>query len=300
MYPVADHRGFWDSRRLWSLREINFNLDGFITFRAILQTILSQAQSAARLDRGMVLTDAECKAVSDQIRLNRNCVDSIGLSGAKANSQRIINLLDNHKFQPANWGKLADLLQRLWDDLELHTQAEWFFHYPRDRAKKVLDVTADWRSVIDAYPSTMAEIVAGIDCWALGYNVACVFYMCRVAEIGLIAIGKERGVVKVRGHVPIEWGTWGQILQAIEPRIDDINQKPNGPQKEAAVAFYQAVTADLRAIKGLYRDQTMHLRESYDDGETQSAIFRSQSLMKMIATKLNVQSVGEIPWSAWP
>ena len=78
--------------------------------------------------------------------------------------------------------------------------------------------------------------------------------------------------------MPIEWDTWDQILGAIEPEVERINRNwSNGPSKEAALAFYNVVLADLRAIKALYRDPTMHLREAYNDGEAQGAMLRAQS-----------------------
>ena len=66
-----------------------------------------------------------------------------------------------------------------------------------------------------------------------------------------------------------------------------------------ALAFYEPVLSDLRAIQSLYRDQTMHLRDMYDDGEAQSAMFRVQQLMTILSAKLSESSIRSIPWRAW-
>jgi hypothetical protein len=98
--------------------------------------------------------------------------------------------------------------------------------------------------------------------------------------------------------VPLDWGTWGQIFQAIEPTIAAIQAKTNGPKKDAALAFYKTVLSDLRAMQG-FRDNAMHFRSDYDPGEADSAIFRAKSLMTTLATKLDESSTRAIPWSAW-
>ena len=49
-----------------------------------------------------------------------------------------------------------------------------------------------------------------------------------------------------------------------------------------------------------YRDPAMHFHANYDVFDAQKAMFRTHSLMEMLAKKLNDQTVGEIPWSAWP
>jgi hypothetical protein len=85
----------------------------------------------------------------------------------------------------------------------------------------------------------------------------------------------------------------------MEPTIEELRKKPNGVQKTNALAFYERILSDLRAVQSLYRDQTMHLRDEYDDGEAQSAMFRVRELMNMLASKLDGNSTRAIPWSAW-
>jgi hypothetical protein len=161
-------------------------------------------------------------------------------------------------------------------------------------------VKADWRKPIRAFPSAKDEIIAGIDCYALGHHPACVFYMCRVGELGLRIIGRERGIKKLANRkTPIEYGTWGQVINAIQPTIEKIkNHKAKGPQKEAALKFYETVISDLRAIQNL-RDPTMHFRDSYDKGQAESAIFRVKQLMTTLAEKLDENSTRAIPWVSW-
>jgi len=197
-------------------------------------------------------------------------------------------------------GDLVHDLDELMAAVKRDAREEFFCHYPKDRIVFLQRMQVEWATVFASFPSAKREIEEGIDCYALGHNAACVFHMSRVGEIGLRTIGRELGVKAVRGgKVQIEWATWGDVFKAIEPTIASIRQKSNGAQKTNALTFYERILSDLRAIQSLYRDQTMHLREQYDDGEAQSAMFRVRELMGVLASKLDENSTRAIPWGAW-
>ena len=197
------------------------------------------------------------------------------------------------------FGALSTELFELSQAITKDAESQVFCHYDHQRIRFLTEMPKDWHAAFQAF-IIEDEVLAGVDCYALGHNTACVFHMARVGEIGLRAIGRERGVRHVKGKtVPIEWATWGQVFKAIEPTIEQLRKKPNGVQKTNALAFYERILSDLRAIQSLYRDQTMHLRDEYDDGETQSAMFRVRELMNTLASKLDENSIRAIPWTAW-
>jgi hypothetical protein len=161
----------------------------------------------------------------------------------------------------------------------------------------LLRMESEWGPVFSSFKSAKVEIEEGIDCYALGHNTACIFHMMRVAEIGLRAIAKERGIQKVSKNKPIEYGTWGDVIKAVEDEMANIRGRVSaGPKKEAALEFYSTAAADLRQLLSNFRDKTMHLRGSYDPGQTVSAIFRTHSLMAMLAKKLSEDRPRKIRW----
>jgi hypothetical protein len=188
--------------------------------------------------------------------------------------------------------ELHILEQSIEDDI--HT--EYFYHYPHQKGILLLRVAGDWQISITSFPSAKAEIESAIDCYAMGHNTACVFHMMRATEIGLRAIARERKVRTVRAKTPIEWGTWNDVLRAIEQQLTVIRQATAGPNKDAALAFYNGAISDLRALQDLYRDRTMHLRETYDDGQAQSAMYRVHSLLDNLASRLNETTARQIRW----
>jgi hypothetical protein len=158
----------------------------------------------------------------------------------------------------------------------------------------------DWGKVILEFPSASREIEAGIDCYALNDYSGCVFHMMRIAELALRAIARERGVKALsgkRGAVkPLEWGTWNEVFDAIENELKVVRRASPGPKRDAALTFYDAALSDLRRMRDLYRDPTMHFRETYDKGEAFDAIARVRGLMATLAPHLNETRPRKIRW----
>jgi hypothetical protein len=285
----------WDSRRLWSLWDmIDFSLGMFWTNLTYLRSSIEGTREHAERNPHEFVPAARVELLKHQLS---------GIFWDCGNLQlepcyRTIQKLEEIFRRPLSYGQLKDLLDRLFDDIQHELQKQYFFHYSKEGAESIHKLPEKWGGIYQAFKAAKPEIEAGVDCFALGHFTASVFHMCRTAEIGLRAIGMERGVTHVRGGVPIEWGTWGQVFQAIEPKIGNLKQKPNGPQKDAALAFYQTVLADLRAMQS-YRDPAMHFHSSYDQYDAGKAMSRTHSLMEMLAKKLNDETIGEIPWDAW-
>jgi hypothetical protein len=195
------------------------------------------------------------------------------------------------------YGHLEREIDELFAAVQLDANDEFFCHYDKKNVDQIRFVEDGWSDVFAAYPGAKPEIIAGVDCFALGHNAACVFHMCRVAEIGLRAIGRERGVELAKSAQWIEYATWGAILGAIEPEVEKIRKKRRGPVRDEALKFYDSILSDLRAILNLYRDPSMHFRDSYNDGEASGAIFRVKSLMKALSSKLSEDDEEPISWA---
>jgi hypothetical protein len=301
--PFWGWTGDWGSRRRWDLADmINFNLSFFVHNHKKLVRALKEAHTASEIDPKATVPADRIEQLNKWIQGGiKHCVDGINLREAEIAKTDLWVMMGNRHHTPVCWGELFERLRRLCDDdINVGISRECFFHYRRDKAIMLFRAEQEWSKIIEAFPSTKKEILCGIDAYGFENNVACVFHMSRVAEIGLRALGKERGikVVKKKKPIPIEWVTWGDILAATDRKIQEIVAKPPGPQKDKALDFYKGLLSDLRTIQG-FRDRTMHFREVYDPGETESAIFRTKDLMNRLASKLSESSTRQIPWSAW-
>jgi hypothetical protein len=217
-------------------------------------------------------------------------------------------MFGRYEYHVYKYSELAALLQRLWDEIERGASQQYFFHYPRNLAPLARDgVTwkggkpgGEWNKIVDAFPSSQREIESGVDCFAMDDYPGSVFHMMRIAELGLRAIARERGVKSLSGkrgaRKPIEWGTWQEVFDAIEGELTAIRRATPGPKRDAALSFYGTALSDLRTLRDLYRDPTMHFRETYDQGQAASAMFRVQSLMRTLVSKLSEEKIRKIRW----
>jgi hypothetical protein len=161
-----------------------------------------------------------------------------------------------------------------------------FYHYPPHKALALLRITEDWSATINrsAFPSANPEIEAGVDCYALERNTACVFHMMRVAELGMRALARERQVSFPK-H-PLEWADWQNILEQTESRAKAATSRmPRGPAKDAALAFYSGALGQLHAFKDTYRNVVMHVRRTYDELDALRAINQVRDFMNGLSPR---------------
>ena len=270
--PAADLRAYccptvWETRRLWSLRDmINFQLRGYI--QALEHLDIAKSRARAR-DQFESMPGEVKQLIQNNLGPIEHFAISLGMLTALPHVSRLNTMLS---ISAVTYGTVLREIEELWNSLDHDSYAHFFYHYPADRLKFLRDLSENWATVLTAFPSAKPEIEEGVDCYALGHNAACVFHMARVGEIGLRTIARERGLKNARKNVPLDWGTWGAVFGAIEGQLKAIRNRPPGPKKDAALAFYDTILSDLHAIQSLYRDRTMHLRKNYDDGEAQTAM----------------------------
>ena len=160
----------------------------------------------------------------------------------------------------------------------------------------VIQVEGEWAHIIKAFRETKADIVAGVDCYAIEHNTACVFHMMRVAEHGLRALARERRV-KLKNDKPLTHENWNTIIEETDKKAQEIQKTARaGDQKDAALAFYNGALAHLRALKDRYRNRVMHARETFNPHEAGDATFHTKSLMAGLATKINDLTTHQIRW----
>lgn len=184
------------------------------------------------------------------------------------------------------WGvyeyEIKSTLQVIEDELWQHK----FYHYPQDKAALVLSLRANWDRTIRAFPLTHGEVHAAVDCYALGHNTASVFHSMRVAEHGLRSLAKERKV-RLAKNKPVEWGTWHDIIKALDDEIKVIGGKKAGVAKDAALEFYSGARAELNGFKDEYRNLVMHVRSTYDEHRALRALTNVNTFMERLAAKID-------------
>jgi hypothetical protein len=303
----AKSHPIWDSRRLWSLADmIDFILHNFVVSLDVLRGELNRTSEKMRVEPHQKVPAEDHTRIQSVVKMVAEfCVENLALPEASSTLIEIYNVVGNHHMQPYSWQKIHGLLETINRQIRLQIQGECFFHYKREYARFLVEAEKEWAPIFSAFPSIKSEVTAGLDCYAIGHNTACVFYMMRVAEFGLRIIARERGIRSVRGNKPIEYAMWGEVIGEVQKAIDDLrvakgNKSPLTTKKrknrEIATAFYSGIIGDMQALLALYRDRTMHFRASYDKGEAYSAMRRVYEMMTAIASKLSETDQRRIRW----
>lgn len=85
------------------------------------------------------------------------------------------------------------------------------------------------QAVNNKFPSAVDEFKSAGNCIAANLNSAAIFHLMRVVECGLNTLAHSLGIQPQQ----IQHKTWGQILQIVEPKINDkIKNAPPSEESE--------------------------------------------------------------------
>ncbi len=162
----------------------------------------------------------------------------------------------------------------------------YFYYYPHDKARLILQVTVDWADTMKALP-VKTEIEAAVDCYAIGHNLGCVFYLMRVMEIGVQKFGKLLKVkLTKKTKDRIMDLTWHEILNGLNPKLGAMPRKTVTAKERHE--RYSAIQSYLYGVKDAWRNPTMHPRRSgYSDLETLNLINHVRSFMNELASEIS-------------
>jgi hypothetical protein len=134
--------------------------------------------------------------------------------------------------------------------------------------------------------NALRESLGAGNCYAAGEYTACVFHCMRVAEYGLrkLAANRTLRVKLTKNHrpIPIEYGTWQDVITAIQNKIKKIRQRPVGPKREAELQFFSSAADHCEYMKDIWRNELSHTRRWYKKEEALSAINRVKEFVTVI------------------
>jgi len=241
------------------------------------------------------ITDAERRRIEHNLEFGvaRYC-RQLNLESAVKRLERTFRALrsTNDQTYETIEGELITLYEAIEDDLK----TEYFYHYPREKALLVVK-NSEWTPTFRAFPSqAKPEAERGIDCYGLGHNVACIFHMMRVAELGMRALARERKVTFP--HRPLEWAEWENVINLIDTKAKAASaDMTRGPALDAARAFYTAAIAQLRAFKET-RNRIMHMRGGFDELDARRAMTQVRDFMNGLSVKIGEKT--RAPIRRWP
>jgi hypothetical protein len=190
------------------------------------------------------------------------------------------------KMEGHEWSELNTRARAVRDAVETELKHLYYYQYPKRKGEKLAAWRDDWKVATGAFPSIQSDVFDATDCYALGHNTASVFHSMRIAEHGLRSLAKERRI-KLAKNKPVEWGTWQDIIKALDDEIKLVGSKKAGPAKDAALEFYSGARADLNGFKDEYRNLVMHVRATYDEHQALRALTNVNAFMERLAAKID-------------
>jgi hypothetical protein len=141
-------------------------------------------------------------------------------------------------------------------------------------------------TVTKAFPSAVTDIKDAGNSLALGLNTAAVFHLTRVAEHGLRVLAQSP-YLKITLTFPIEYATWGNVIEAIDVKLGSLKKTPKTTAREEELRFYSGLLASARAIQILWRDPVSHIRARFDKPkEAENAFLDVRRFMETLAAKV--------------
>jgi hypothetical protein len=197
---------------------------------------------------------------------------------------------------------LFELVDGLRSRLSQELGLRRIYYFNESDMKPMAALGSDWKLAFDAFPSAQHEVEDAMWCYAVGRHNACVFQLMRAVEHGMRALAAERGI-KLPADRPLEYGTWENVIKAINNALKDpsgIIKWTPGKAKEAALSFYSGAVTDMSAMRDMYRNAVSHARSDYKRFDADSAIFRVRELLTRLSTKIREGNTIQLQQSDWP
>ena len=194
-------------------------------------------------DPGRPLNQTELASLKRHLNELLGICTRLGLKTAKLSIERAIG-------NPPRTSREFDIYTGILMD-ELKSQL--FLFVPSERS-------AYYQSdpKVPAFPHSSKELTRAGNCFAVSEFTACVFHAMRSVELGLDAVRLNLGMPAR----DINERSWGNICNDIKGGIAG---KGKSWAKQDA---YTAIHATLVAVKDAWRNQTMHVASSYDEGDS--------------------------------
>jgi hypothetical protein len=132
----------------------------------------------------------------------------------------------------------------------------------------------------------LRDAISAGSCFAASQYTASVFHCMRLAEHGLRKLASNR-LLKIRlrnkkGPLPIEFGTWNDVITAIHNKIVKIRQRPVGPKREEDIQFFSSCADQCEYMKELWRNPLSHTRRFCKREDALSVIARVKEFVTVV------------------
>lgn len=192
-----------------------------------------------------------------------------------------IKIIDKKLKKPMSNRTLATELRVLRETI--HSGLEWqlVYRYPQEKNAVLTNWKENWSPVLSKFPSAEADIIAGVDLWALQHHTASAFHFMRVLEHGLRALAQDVGK-------SFDIQNWQNIIDEIEAEIRQIGKNaPRGSEKSERLRFLSEAAKEFVYFKDGWRNHVAHSRANYDEYQARGILEHVKAFMTALSSKLS-------------
>jgi hypothetical protein len=181
--------------------------------------------------------------------------------------------------------------RELKDTISSEMRRHLFFWVPPDRARfyQYPENVDKWNEseraiegpIRDRFPKATIEINFARQCYALAMWTPCVFHLMRACELGIKALYKTLNQTS-----PSLSDSWGNMLKPLDRQLALPIPQRHGCWATNA-GFFDHATNDVRAIKRVWRDSTMHIEANYDESGARKALDAVTSFFVHLSSELD-------------
>lgn len=265
-----------DTRRLRSLWDvINANLTGLgpLIYQLALYQLLEERHDE---EADQLVPPATKDQVSGWLKIASVVATQFQIKAAHDR----IQIFEKAIARGITWRKLAVECRVLREAIEAGLKNQLLYRYGDEQAAMVRRWKEDWGDITTKFPSANADILAAVDCWALGYGSASVFHSMRVLEHGIAALARDVGR---------EIGTqnWQNIIDQIESEVRNLGKTlPTGMEKNDRLQFLSEAAKEIVYFKDGWRNYVSHNRGAYDVHQARSVMEHVRSFMTVLSRRL--------------
>jgi hypothetical protein len=247
---------------LWDM--ISFLADGlFGVFSPVDVLELCQRQAESKIAQfgpGSRLTRDESDLICRQLKRLSPFCDKLNLVVSPSYQLSLEQLVFDGPGELVECSVVAVSIKNLLSAVRSEVNRIQFALIPKNKVKFFEQHDLFGEAVSAAFPSAQPEIKDVGNCLAADLHTAAVFHLMRTAEFGLREMAKT---IKAKLPVQIEYATWGQVIDAIQKRLDKLKGKSVAKDKKRQI--YSALILDIRAFCHLWRNPVSHLRGRFSE-----------------------------------
>jgi hypothetical protein len=243
----------------------------------VLQAMVNSAD-AANINPSIALRQPE---VNDLLKHLRQLHDDCKSLSMNVTSDLVAWVIGDYTHVIHNWGQAQSTVSFVAAAYQQELAREFFMHIDNEKARYMrsfdqsLTNPAYGLEALAAFKGSVRDMTLAGNCFACGFNDACVFHLMRVLEKGL-------GALAAIFSEAFTYENWHNVIERLESKIRKIDSA-FGADWRVKQQFYSESATEFMFFKDAWRNHVMHGRDEYDPDRAKNIFDHVCAFMRRLA-----------------